>query len=105
TAVTMALRAGLNGGDYFRIICRDHVSEGESQQGGVKPAPAAKLLRKGLQVRIPCFFKDRLRNSVCLLPPCCDVVGKAEQFCDPGSTIQSHLAQPTAIRQRTTTRT
>src|SRR5262249_11317653 len=49
------------------MICRDHASEWETQQAGVKAAPAAKLLRKGLQVRIPCFFKDRLRNSVFLL--------------------------------------
>src|SRR5689334_4298843 len=83
------------------MICRDHPSEWEAQKAGVKATPAAELLRKGLQFRIPCFFKDRLRDFVCLFPPSCKVFGKAEKFCDPGSTIQSHLAQRGGICERT----
>src|SRR5262245_43547502 len=83
------------------MICRDHASKWETQQAGVKAAPAAELLRKGLHFRIPCFFKDRLGDFVCLFPPCCDVFGKTEKFCDPDSAIQSYLAQRSGIRERT----
>src|SRR4030095_5766872 len=83
------------------MICRNHPTEWETQKAGVKAAPAAQTLGEGLEFRIPCFLKDRLRDFVGLFPPCCDVFGKAEKFCDPGTAIQSHLAQPCGIRERT----
>src|SRR5262245_23943481 len=87
------------------MICRYHASKWETQKAGVKAAPAAELLGKGVEFRIPCFFKDRPRDFVCLSPPRCDVLGKTEKFCDPGSTIQSHLTQCSGIRERTRCRT
>src|SRR5262249_16987214 len=87
------------------MICRDHATEWETQEAGVKTAPAAQILRKGLEFRIPCFLKDDPRDFVCLFPPCCDVFGKAEKFCDSGATIQSHLTQRCGVRERTGCRT
>jgi hypothetical protein len=45
------------------------------------------LVGKELEFRIPGFFEDRVRDLVLLSPPCCDIFGEAEKFCDPGATI------------------